>query len=186
MTYPQIHKRICEQGYDGTVASLRMFVQKEQIRINEANKSAYSSDYLPKEYVQRKSLTQLLYKKIDDIHTITGEQYEQVLKEYPKLATLYKIMQEFYGVMRSNHPERLDLVHDMETLDIPELNTFCNGIKNDIVAVKNAISTKYNNGLAEGSVNKIKVIKRVMYGRNSFELLKAKVLFYEQFRSLTN
>ena len=37
----------------------------------------------------------------------------------------------------------------------------------------------YNNGLAEGSVNKIKVIKRTMYGRNSFELLKAKVLFYE-------
>lgn len=39
----------------------------------------------------------------------------------------------------------------------------------------------YNNGLAEGSVNKIKVIKRVMYGRNSFELLKAKVLFGELF-----
>ena len=39
----------------------------------------------------------------------------------------------------------------------------------------------YNNGLAEGSVNKIKVIKRTMYGRNSFELLKDKVLFYELF-----
>ncbi|RAZ95180.1 hypothetical protein DK853_31310, partial [Klebsiella oxytoca] len=32
----------------------------------------------------------------------------------------------------------------------------------------------YNNGLAEGSVNKIKVIKRIMYGRNSFDLLKAR------------
>lgn len=38
----------------------------------------------------------------------------------------------------------------------------------------------YNNGLAEGSVNKIKVIKRIMYGRNSFELLKSKVLFHER------
>ncbi len=27
----------------------------------------------------------------------------------------------------------------------------------------------YNNGLAEGSVNKLKVIKRIMYGRNNFE-----------------
>ena len=35
--------------------------------------------------------------------------------------------------------------------------------------------------LAEGSVNKIKVIKRIMYGRNSFDLLKAKVLFHEEF-----
>ena len=34
---------------------------------------------------------------------------------------------------------------------------------------KNGISLSYNNGLAEGSVNKIKVIKRIMYGRNSFK-----------------
>ena len=31
-------------------------------------------------------------------------------------------------------------------------------------------------------VNKIKVIKRIMYGQNSFDLLKAKVLLHEQFR----
>ena len=42
--------------------------------------------------------------------------------------------------------------------------------------VKNGIKYEYNNGLAEGSVNKIKVIKRIMYGRNSFQLLKAKVV----------
>lgn len=55
-------------------------------------------------------------------------------------------------------------------------------IRIDINAVKNGIKLKYNNGLAEGSVNKIKVIKRIMYGRNSFDLLKAKVLLHEQFR----
>ena len=37
----------------------------------------------------------------------------------------------------------------------------------------------YNNGLAEGSVTKIKLIKRIMYGRNRFALLKAKVLMHE-------
>ena len=54
-------------------------------------------------------------------------------------------------------------------------------IRQDIVAVKNGIAMQYNNGLAEGSVNKLKVIKRIMYGRNSFELLKAKVLLHVQF-----
>ena len=52
--------------------------------------------------------------------------------------------------------------------------------------MKNEISMQYNNGLAEGSVNKLKVIKRIMYGRNSFELLKAKVLLHEQFRCEIN
>ena len=51
--------------------------------------------------------------------------------------------------------------------------------------MKNGIAMQYNNGLAEGSVNKLKVIKCIMYGRNSFELLKAllkaKVLLHEQF-----
>ena len=70
----------------------------------------------------------------------------------------------------------------IENFNIPELQTYVNGIRIDINAVKNGIKLKYNNGLAEGSVNKIKVIKRIMYGRNSFDLLKAKVLLHEHFR----
>ena len=38
------------------------------------------------------------------------------------------------------------------------MNSFIHGIERDIEAVKNAIIYEYNNGLAEGSVNKIKVI----------------------------
>ncbi|MEJ8555092.1 transposase [Tepidibacter sp. Z1-5] len=45
--------------------------------------------------------------------------------------------------------------------------------------VKNSIKYEYDNGLAEGSINKLKVIKRIMYGRNSFEMLKNKVLYIE-------
>lgn len=37
----------------------------------------------------------------------------------------------------------------------------------------------YNNGIAEGSVNKLKVIKRIMYGRCSFDLLRSKILNLE-------
>ena len=44
-------------------------------------------------------------------------------------------------------------------------------------AVGNAIIYEYNNGLVEGSVNKLKVIKRIMYGRNKFEMLRQKLLF---------
>lgn len=72
-------------------------------------------------------------------------------------------------------------INTAQKYDIPELQTFINGVKKDLTAVKNGIIYSYNNGLAEGSVNRIKVIKRIMYGRNSFELLKAKVLFNELF-----
>ena len=105
-----------------------------------------------------------------------------VLKKYPLLSELYALTKEFCNVLFSNNPAKLDeWINEAQKYDIPELQTFINGIKKDLTAVKNGIIYSYNNGLAEGSVNKIKVIKRIMYGRNSFELLKAKVLFGELF-----
>lgn len=187
MTYPCIHKIISEKGYDGSVASLRMFIQKERIRCVTAQKEDACSDYQPKEYVQRRSLTQLIYKGLDDVKTISQEQYEQVLKSYPVIADLYVTIKEFYEIIYSKHEEKLDAwLVKLEKFNIPELQTYVNGIRQDIVAVKNGIAMQYNNGLAEGSVNKLKVIKRIMYGINSFELLKAKVLLHEQFRCEIN
>ena len=63
-----------------------------------------------------------------------------------------------------------------------KLNSFVNGINRDIDAVKNSITYPYSNGLAEGSVNKIKVIKRIMYGRCKFATLRLKVLLLEKFQ----
>ena len=69
----------------------------------------------------------------------------------------------------------------LKNFDYPKLlQTFFHELlRSDIKAVKNAIEQKYNNGLAEGSVNKIKLTKRIMYGRNSFQLLRAKLLLNE-------
>ncbi|WP_367363046.1 transposase [Mesotoga sp.] len=60
--------------------------------------------------------------------------------------------------------------------NIRELTTFARGIERDIEAVKNAIKTEFSNGVIEGVINKLKVIKRIMYGRCSFELLRLKVI----------
>ena len=71
-------------------------------------------------------------------------------------------------------------MEECRLLQIKELDSFVNGIERD----KDAIQFDYNNGLAEGSVNKLKVIKRIMYGRNSFELLKSKLLRLESKRKI--
>jgi len=46
-------------------------------------------------------------------------------------------------------------------------------------AIRGAITTDWSNGQTEGQVNRLKLIKRQMYGRASFEVLKARVLFAE-------
>lgn len=90
------------------------------------------------------------------------------------------MLREYHRIIFSQKSDVLDAwIVQAKSLQIDERDTYVNGLLADIVAVKNAIRYKYNNGLAEGSVNKIKLTKRIMYGRNSFELLKAKLLLNE-------
>lgn len=180
-TYKEIHEHIVEKGYSGTIASLRMFMQKE--RAHQSAAAKFSSVTRPEvEYVQRKSLCKLIYKKIKDTSLLTNEQYDAVIKEYPLLGELYALVKEFHRIIFSHKPNEIDnWISNAKLLGIPELNTYLGGLTNDILAVKNAISYAYNNGLAEGSVNKIKLAKRIMYGRNSFALLRAKLLLNEHF-----
>jgi len=56
------------------------------------------------------------------------------------------------------------------------LKTFARGLLSDIEAVENGINMSWSNGTVEGHVNRIKSIKRQMYGRASFELLRKKVI----------
>jgi transposase len=56
------------------------------------------------------------------------------------------------------------------------LKTFARGLLSDIEAVENGINMSWSNGIVEGHVNRIKSIKRQMYGRASFELLRKKVI----------
>lgn len=66
-------------------------------------------------------------------------------------------------------------------MNISELDIFIAGIERDFEAVKNAINVEYSNGLAEGTVNKIKFIKRIMYGRSKFDTLRNKILIAEKY-----
>ncbi|WP_320920028.1 transposase [Enterocloster bolteae] len=123
-----------------------------------------------------------MYRKLEKANGITEEQYEAAVKKYPILGQLYDLLREFHRIMFSGKYDELDLwIETAQSLNVDEIDTYVNGLKSDIDAVKNAIKYKFNNGLAEGSVNKIKLIKRIMYGRNNFRLLKAKVFLNEYY-----
>lgn len=143
-------------------------------------KASMTVENLAVEYIPRKFLCQLIYKKLEKINGLTQEQYEGTIKKYPILSQLYDLLKKFHRIVFSHKGAELDVW--METaakLKIDELDIYLNGLCSDLATVKNGIEQKYNNGLAEGSVNKIKLTKRIMYGRNSFQLLRAKLLLNE-------
>ena len=176
ITYKKIHEQIVKEGYTGTIASLRMFMQKERTHQRSISKNITERV----EYIPRKLFCQLIYRELENIKGLTKEQYNASIKKYPVLGQLYSLIREYHRIIFSQKSEELETwITQALSLQIDEVETYVNGLLSDIDAVKNAIKYKYNNGLAEGSVNKIKLTKRIMYGRNSFELLKAKLLLNE-------
>jgi transposase len=62
------------------------------------------------------------------------------------------------------------------TLDIAQVQSFAIGIRQDYAAIRAALETAWSNGQTEGQVNRLKFIKRQMYGRARFDLLRLRVL----------
>ena len=179
-TFRQISAAIREKGYGGSDSTIRMFATRERKIMKETAGQGVSG-----EKIERKWLISLLYRPIDEVSSISAEQLDRIIGEYPIIGRVYDAVSSFKQTLFGKKESELDKwLEETDALEINELCSFANGIKRDIAAVKNAISFDYNNGLAEGSVNKLKVVKRIMYGRNSFELLKGKLLRLELRRKI--
>lgn len=111
---------------------------------------------------------------------ITEDQFEQLCQQYPIFKIIYETVWEFKNIFKTKDTSLLlKWINNTKQLHIPEMASFIIGLESDFEAVKNAVIYDYNNGLAEGSVNKVKVIKRIMYGRCHFSTLRNKVLSLE-------
>ena len=133
------------------------------------------------EYIDRKWIIRLLYKPAKDLKGISTAQIETIFKKYPLAKSVIEMVSEFRSIFKEKDPSLLLSWIDQATaLQLPEFDAFINGLNQDFDAVSNAVSTDFSNGLAEGMINKIKVIKRIMYGRCDFDLLRNKCLLLAQ------
>jgi predicted transcriptional regulator len=179
-TYEKIYVHIRQLGYNGSVAALREFVTKEK-RIAADLREDNGSRAV--ELIERKWMIQLLYRPLEKVKGIAKEQYEAVIRAYPEAATVYRIIEEFKIAISTKETKYLfGWMDEVRALSIAEFDSFLNGLEQDIEAVRNTVIFDCNNGLAEGCINKLKVIKRIMYGRCSFELLRKKVIGWDQWK----
>jgi transposase len=95
----------------------------------------------------------------------------------PTLATTYLLVQDFFQMLRQREGERLDVwLAQVSATPLPELHRFAHGVEQDKKAVIVGLTLSINNAHTEGQVTKIKLIKRIMYGRAKFPLLRQRVL----------
>jgi transposase len=95
----------------------------------------------------------------------------------PHLDALAGHVTEFAKILTGLHGDRLDdWITTVEADDQPDLHSFTHGLKHDRDAVTNGLTLPWNSGVAEGNINRIKMLKRQTYGRASFPLLRKRVL----------
>ena len=163
----EIYDEIRANGYKGKTSlfTSRLRGIRQEAKINV-------------KYLKRSKIKKLLFY---DIEEIKDENLKNDLKEYletnQELNELFNMIRKFKEIVFSKKPRKLaKWIRDAKKINVKELTSFVTLIESDIDAVKNAIKYDYSNGLTEGFNNKTKVIKRVMYGRCSFALLRLKIL----------
>jgi transposase len=95
----------------------------------------------------------------------------------PHLDAVTTLVSEFADMMLNRRGEHLETwLNTIETSDLTHLRSFAAGIRNDQAAVTNGLTLEHNSGTVEGTVNKIKMLKRQMYGRANLDLLRKRLL----------
>jgi transposase len=94
----------------------------------------------------------------------------------PGLGAALDVASELVGMIRKEvaHP-LADWLTKAEASGVSELKTFAQGLREDEAAVTAALTEAWSNGPVEGQVNRLKFIKRSMYGRAGWQLLRARV-----------
>ena len=87
------------------------------------------------------------------------------------------LIEDFTTMLPERGGERFDgWLSRVEEQGVSELQTFANGLKKDDDAVKAGLTLEWSQGQVEGQVHRLKLIKRQMYGRGSFKILRKRVL----------
>lgn len=166
-----LYREMKEQGYRGTDRQVYRFLQtlkQEKVELPELPILSRIS--------VRESLW-LLARPLDDLKADERVDLEALCQLSTELTTLHLLVQAFGQIVREREGHRLDeWRRQVAESGIAELQRFVKGLERDKEAILAELTLAYSDGVVEGKVNKLKLIKRMGYGRAAFPLLRQRVL----------
>jgi transposase len=178
----QIFREIEQQGFTGKPTIVRDFVRQ----LRKAGAQSHSV-HSPKEKALGTNLT-----KLPSLRSLTrfilkrpeqqSEDEEKVLTHIgdgqPKLTTTINLAREFAAIVRQRQVKKLDTwLEQASKSEYPVWRHFAAGLKKDYAAVHAALTFHWSNGPTEGHINRLKCLKRQMYGRAKDDLLRKRLLW---------
>ena len=167
-----LHAELREQGWKGSAQAVRRYVAP----FRKTTAPAEPPPAVPK----TRQVTRLLLTRPGHLQPDEQAQLAGIRSQCPHLDSLAGHISAFAEMMTSlTGAADLDAwLAAVEADDQPELHSFATGIRKDKEAVTNGLTLPCNSGRVEGTVNKVKMIKRQMYGRAGFPLLRKRVMLH--------
>jgi len=188
-TIKELQQELRSQGYGGSSGPIRAFLAHLRPQPYWSSTRTKVRAYLSNTQIPALSTTKpitsrkaswLIFLRDKEDETLSEEQRQLLFKtreKNPQNELVYQLVQAFRKIIREKGKEGLgDWLERAKDSKIKELVSFCNGLERDRAAVEAGLSTQYSNGQTEGQVNRVKNIKRQMYGRASFKLLRTRIL----------
>ena len=175
----QLYREVKSQGFTGSRYMVRRRVAAW--RDGENIGGIERAPQVPRHQPWRPSARSVVWLllKPSKIRSIEQQTFLVALRiKWPALAENVALIEEFRQLLCRGVADDLPVWVELaaEPLILPEINRFAQNLSQDWDAVNEAIRQPWSNGQVEGQVNRLKLIKRQMYGRANFDLLIAKVL----------
>jgi transposase len=165
----RLTEELREQGYQGTARTVRRYLEPTR----ESGSPACHTAAPPK----TRQVTGWITRHPDRVGEDKKARLKAILARCPQLHTLTELVADFANILCNRRGERLaEWLDTAEAADLPDLHIFATGLRRDLTAVTNGLTLPWSSGAVEGTVCKIKAIKRSMFGRANFDLLRKRVL----------
>jgi transposase len=180
----QLWQEIQRQGFPGAAAIVRRHVAPWRTQPARRGRSAQRPvdiggppAPLPTRVLSPRQARWLLLRDWDELGPSERTYRSYLVDECQAIRETQQLADDFGRVIRTQNRPALDVrLVRAEASDVPEIRSFAAGLRRDQPAVVAAVTSPWSNGQTEGQVNRLKLLKRQMYGRASFPFLRHRLL----------
>ena len=178
-----IYFHIVKKGYKGGrtqfykycehLVEMEMVENPGSLRIDELRDEKTKLKY---HYVTRNQIFHYIWNGENE-SDIGKDDIEYIKKLFPVVQALIKCLHQFRNIFEKKSKEvLLEYIATYKGCEFEPVKRNAESMEKDIDPITNAVVEKYSNGFVEGTNNKLKLIKRIGYGRCKLPLLKSKVV----------
>jgi transposase len=171
-----LHRELLQQGCRASASAVRRFVNRRLAALGQRRERANAAPVKPPAPPSLRQLSFAFLRRAEERTAEEQARLQALGGIDSELSEGLDLVAQFAAMTRKEQTVTLvDWLVQAEQALCPEIRGFAEGVRQDEAAVAAALGEKWSNGPVEGQVNRLKVIKRQMYGRASFRLLRARV-----------